>query len=89
MRLLQYLSFWFFKVFFIESICDDPDVIEQNLTEVKLNGPDYRNKDPEVAMRDFKLRMKHYESAYEAIDEDLDKLVERSSKSFIESKKID
>lgn len=71
-RILDFAEEHCFRVFFIESICDDPEVIEQNLTEVKVNGPDYCNKDPEEAMEDFKKRIRHYKSAYETIDPKLD-----------------
>ena len=60
------------QVFFIESICDDPQVVEQNVAEVKVNGPDYCYKDPEIAMADFKERIVHYESAYQTIDSKID-----------------
>ncbi|KNE69238.1 hypothetical protein AMAG_13622 [Allomyces macrogynus ATCC 38327] len=56
-------------VVFIESICHDPDVIINNIAEVKISGPDYAGMDPEVATEDFKVRMRHYESAYETISE--------------------
>ncbi|KNE68730.1 hypothetical protein AMAG_13372 [Allomyces macrogynus ATCC 38327] len=56
-------------VVFIESICHDPDVIINNIAEVKISGPDYAGMDPEVATEDFKARMRHYESAYETISE--------------------
>lgn len=71
-RILTFAEEHCFRVFFIESICDDPEVIEQNLTEVKVNGPDYCNKDPDEAMEDFKKRIVHYENAYETIDPELD-----------------
>jgi len=29
------------KLFFVESICYDPQIIEQNIVEVKVNSPDY------------------------------------------------
>lgn len=32
-----------FKLFFVESICDDPHLIEQNIVEVKVSSPDYAN----------------------------------------------
>lgn len=32
-----------FKLFFVESICDDPHLIEQNIIEVKVSSPDYAN----------------------------------------------
>ena len=61
-------------MFFLESICDDPQVIEQNLKEVKINGPDYcHQKDPDVAMTDFNKRIEHYKKAYQTIDPKLDR----------------
>ena len=84
MKILQnkmyiYILFKFFfivqlwlQVFFIESICNDPQVVEQNVAEVKVNGPDYCYKDPEIAMADFKERIVHYESAYQTIDSKID-----------------
>lgn len=61
-----------YKLFFIEIVCDDPDVIEQNITEVKINGPDYKDVDPERAREDFQIRIKNYEKAYETLDVDVD-----------------
>ncbi|XP_039272753.2 6-phosphofructo-2-kinase/fructose-2,6-bisphosphatase 1-like isoform X1 [Styela clava] len=71
--ILDFAREWGFKVFFIESLCDDPSVIEQNITEVKLNGPDYQGQDPTQAMNDFVKRIEHYATAYETLDPELDK----------------
>ena len=30
-----------FKLFFLESICDDLNIIESNIKEVKVTSPDY------------------------------------------------
>ena len=59
-------------MFFIESICDDPAVVEQNIAAVKINGPDYCDVESDVAIRDFHQRIEHYKTAYETIDPDLD-----------------
>jgi len=58
------------RVLFVESICDDPAVLEHNIRETKLRSPDYRHMDPEAAVADFKRRIAMYEDAYETIDED-------------------
>jgi len=71
-RILTFAEEHCFRVFFIESICNDPQVVEQNVAEVKVNGPDYCYKDPEIAMADFKERIVHYESAYQTIDSKID-----------------
>jgi broad specificity phosphatase PhoE/predicted kinase len=57
------------QVLFIESICDDPAIIESNVRETKLLSPDYAGADPDVAVRDFRARIAHYERAYEPIDD--------------------
>ena len=36
---------------------------------LKLSGPDYRDKDPVESLRDFKERVKAYESAYVPLGE--------------------
>jgi broad specificity phosphatase PhoE/predicted kinase len=56
-----------FKVVFIESLCEDKELVERNIRDTKLTSPDYINKKPEEAMADFRERIKHYESAYETI----------------------
>ncbi|EGV66531.1 bifunctional 6-phosphofructo-2-kinase/fructose-2,6-bisphosphate 2-phosphatase [Yamadazyma tenuis ATCC 10573] len=61
------------KVLFLESICTDPAIIESNI-RLKLSGPDYKNMDPEVALKDFVGRLHNYEKAYEPIDEAEEKL---------------
>ena len=37
------------------------------LQTVKLTGPDYKNFDPEEAVRDFEKRIKNYELVYEPL----------------------
>ena len=56
------------KVLFVESICTDTELLEANM-RLKLQGPDYRGKDPVEALKDFKERCAHYEAAYETIGE--------------------
>ena len=41
--------------------------------EVKVTSPDYKGTMKDTAMDDFKKRIAHYESSYEAIDEEKDK----------------
>ena len=50
-----------FKLFFVESICDDPKIIEANILEVKVTSPDYKHFDKEKVLHDFLERIKHYE----------------------------
>ncbi|XP_026885637.2 6-phosphofructo-2-kinase/fructose-2,6-bisphosphatase 4-like isoform X3 [Electrophorus electricus] len=62
-----------FKVFFVESVCEDPDVIAENIVQVKLGSPDYRHCNTEQAVEDFMKRIKCYENSYEPLDEVLDR----------------
>lgn len=55
-------------ILFIESICQDPTLLEANM-RLKLSGPDYRDKDPQKSLEDFKKRVAAYESAYVPLGE--------------------
>jgi 6-phosphofructo-2-kinase/fructose-2,6-biphosphatase 2 len=57
------------QVLFIESICDDENIILHNIKDVKLSSPDYCNRDSEAATEDFMKRIGHYEACYETITE--------------------
>lgn len=59
------------KVLFLESICTNRAVVETNI-RLKLFGPDYKGKDPEKSLRDFKERLSNYIKAYEPIEDDED-----------------
>jgi hypothetical protein len=56
---------------FVESICDDKNVLERNYA-MKLQNDDYRQMDPTQALKDFKLRVEAYEKVYEPLDDDED-----------------
>lgn len=54
---------------FIESICDDEELIVANIKEVKLSSPDYRdNLDDSKAFEDFRKRIQHYADVYQQLD---------------------
>ncbi len=52
---------------FIESICDDEEIVLANIREVKLSSPDYVGCDPESAVQDFTNRIKHYARTYDSL----------------------
>jgi len=58
------------EVLFIESTCEDPEVIERNIKDTKLNSPDYVNMDQASAVEDFKNRISHYAKTYETIKDE-------------------
>ncbi|KAJ1918446.1 6-phosphofructo-2-kinase [Mycoemilia scoparia] len=51
------------NVLFVESICNDQDIISRNI-KLKTKGPDYIGVDPAIAEADFRARLKNYERAY-------------------------
>ncbi|XP_026775996.1 6-phosphofructo-2-kinase/fructose-2,6-bisphosphatase 1 isoform X5 [Pangasianodon hypophthalmus] len=61
------------QVFFIESICDDPEIIEANIMEVKLSSPDYENCDKDKVVEDFLKRIECYKMTYIPLDDENDR----------------
>ncbi|XP_018610357.2 6-phosphofructo-2-kinase/fructose-2,6-bisphosphatase 3-like isoform X3 [Scleropages formosus] len=59
-----------FKMFFIESVCDDPAVIATNIMEVKVSSPDYQDCKMTDAVVDFQKRIECYQATYEPLDPD-------------------
>ncbi|KAF3854129.1 hypothetical protein F7725_022184 [Dissostichus mawsoni] len=59
-----------YKVFFVESVCDDPEVIAANILEVKVSSPDYPERHRERVMDDFLKRIECYKVTYQPIDPD-------------------
>ena len=58
------------ETMYVESKCDDEDLVMSNILEVKTTSPDYKGQDPEVAAQDFRDRIRNYEKVYQTIDED-------------------
>uniref|UniRef100_A0A8C1F8E9 6-phosphofructo-2-kinase/fructose-2,6-biphosphatase 3 n=1 Tax=Cyprinus carpio carpio TaxID=630221 RepID=A0A8C1F8E9_CYPCA len=68
--ILEFGSVNGFKIFFIESVCDDPNVIACNILEVKVSCPDYQDCNKTDAMEDFKKRIECYRMNYQPLDPD-------------------
>jgi 6-phosphofructo-2-kinase/fructose-2,6-biphosphatase 2 len=62
-----------YKLFFVESLCDDPNIVESNIRQVKINSPDYVGINKEEALKDFLQRIDHYHDQYQTLDEDQEK----------------
>eukprot|EP00064_Thunnus_orientalis_P012545 superscaffoldBa00001938_g12580 len=60
-------------VFFVESVCEDPDIIAENIKQVKFGSPDYVDRDIDEAMEDFIQRIECYRASYMPIDDDKDR----------------
>ncbi|KAJ2614531.1 Fructose-2,6-bisphosphatase [Coemansia sp. RSA 1365] len=58
-------------VMFCESWCDDSELIDLNIREVKRTSPDYKGvKDIESVIEDFRRRIDHYSEVYEPVGGD-------------------
>ncbi|CAI5796078.1 6-phosphofructo-2-kinase/fructose-2,6-bisphosphatase fructose-2,6-bisphosphatase 1 isoform X3 [Podarcis lilfordi] len=71
--ILQFAKENGYKVFFIESICDDPDIIQENIKQVKLTSPDYKDCNRDEVVEDFLKRIECYQKTYQPLDDDLDR----------------
>ena len=59
------------ETLFVESVCDNEDIIMHNILEVKATSPDYEGQqNQESAAQDFRNRIRNYEKSYEAIDDE-------------------
>jgi broad specificity phosphatase PhoE/shikimate kinase len=58
------------KIIFLESICDDPAVIESLIRETKLSSPDYAGHAPQVVMDEILAKVAYYAKDYETIPEE-------------------
>lgn len=58
------------ETLFVESKCDNEEIIMSNIMEVKTTSPDYQGLDPEEAAKDFRDRIRMYEQVYQTLDED-------------------
>ncbi|MCO4744874.1 MAG: 6-phosphofructo-2-kinase/fructose-2,6-bisphosphatase [Proteobacteria bacterium] len=57
------------RVVFIESVCNDAAVVEDNIRSTKLRSPDYAGVEADKAVADFRERIAFYERAYEPVDD--------------------
>ena len=55
---------------FIESICDDPEVLKANLQHKVKCSPDFMGVSPDKAKHDFLSRIRKYEQVYKTITDD-------------------
>ena len=57
-------------VVFVESICDDTELLMENFRFKVSNSPDYKGMSQEEAIADLKMRVQKYEEQYETITDD-------------------
>lgn len=56
-------------VIFLESMCDNQDIVLSNIRSVKISSPDYKGWEPEKAVEDYMSRIRDHEKHYEPVDE--------------------
>ena len=61
-----------YEVLFVESRCDDENLVLNNVLSVKTSSPDYTGQNPDDAVRDFMERIRNYEKVFQSIDDDED-----------------
>jgi hypothetical protein len=57
-------------VVFVESVCDDQELINENYRYKVSNSPDFEGMLPEEALADLRQRVEKYEAQYETVDDD-------------------
>ncbi|KAL6499867.1 hypothetical protein OROGR_027777 [Orobanche gracilis] len=57
-------------IIFLETICNDRQIIERNIRLKVQQSPDYAEEpDFEAGYHDFKVRLENYEKVYEPVEE--------------------
>lgn len=58
------------KIIFLETLCNDRQIIERNIRLKVQQSPDYAEEpDYEAGYHDFKVRLENYEKVYEPVEE--------------------
>eukprot|EP00298_Acanthocystis_sp_HF-20_P003779 c14125_g1_i1.p1 GENE.c14125_g1_i1~~c14125_g1_i1.p1 ORF type:complete len:484 (+),score=174.95 c14125_g1_i1:34-1452(+) len=60
------------KFLFIEVICENEDLLTNNIKRNKIKSPDYKDIVVEHAYADFKKKIEHFDDIYETIDENVE-----------------
>ncbi|CAM9113009.1 unnamed protein product [Phaeothamnion confervicola] len=56
------------QVVFIESVCNDPAIVAQNIKETEMSSPEYAEMGAEEAEADFRKRIAQYERRYQPME---------------------
>lgn len=60
---------------FLESWCDRPDIIKENIEDIIRTSPDYEGRDIDEAREDFLSKLHKFEDIYETMDRRIDENV--------------
>lgn len=58
------------KKMFLEYVVDDERLLEENIRTVKLGTPEYKEMDPDLALKDFIERRNNYSKCYTSVQEE-------------------
>ncbi|EED94866.1 6-phosphofructo 2-kinase, partial [Thalassiosira pseudonana CCMP1335] len=58
------------KIVILESVCDKKELIEQNIKNIHMNTPDYKDADQDAAIKDFNRRREMYIDVYQPVSND-------------------
>ncbi|CAN0195847.1 unnamed protein product, partial [Scytosiphon promiscuus] len=56
------------KVVFIESICNDEELVRTNIAAMKESSPEFEEKTEQETVRDFRSRIERYQRIYQPLD---------------------
>lgn len=59
-----------YQLIWIQSVCDDADIIANNIKKVKVHGLDYKDMSSQQAQEDFQQRIVRYEQYYKSVSKD-------------------
>eukprot|EP00744_Colponema_vietnamica_P007545 GILI01010846.1.p1 GENE.GILI01010846.1~~GILI01010846.1.p1 ORF type:complete len:433 (+),score=114.27 GILI01010846.1:68-1366(+) len=57
------------QLLWIESECTNEELVELNIRQTKISSPDYKHKDPQQAVEDYRQRIAQYQQYYEPLGE--------------------
>ena len=57
-----------YRVLFLECVCTEAQVVEENCREILRHSLDYAGMDPVKAAEDLRLKIVHYEKTYQPMD---------------------
>eukprot|EP00744_Colponema_vietnamica_P012937 GILI01018147.1.p1 GENE.GILI01018147.1~~GILI01018147.1.p1 ORF type:complete len:616 (-),score=61.72 GILI01018147.1:70-1743(-) len=56
------------RVVFVESICENEEIITENILRAKCGNDDFKGVSPQTVIAEFRERIRQYEKVYESLD---------------------
>lgn len=61
-----------YSLIWVESVCNDETMIEENIKATPSSCPDYKNMEFNLAVQDFTARIEHYKRSYQELSKESD-----------------